>query len=205
MALPTPLQESPLLSQEPLPPVPRLKITREMYRRMAELGLFEGKRVELIEGEVLEISPVSPRHFASGDRIQRLFNTIFHEGFWVRFQGPLTLGESEPEPDIAVVSGTPESYEEAYPTTAVLVVEIVDASLHYDRTYKLSLYARAGIPEYWIVNLKERVLEVYRNPIPLGETMFGHGYKLREILRPGETVHPLAKPDAAIAVSELLR
>lgn len=184
---------------------PRLKITREMYHRMAEQGFFEGKRVELIAGEVFEMSPVSARHFASGDRIQRLFNTIFREGFWVRFQGPLALGDSEPEPDIAVVPGAPESYEEDHPSTAALVVEIADTSPHYVRTYKLSLYARTGIPEYWIVNLKERLLEVYRNPMPLEGTPFGYGYKVREILRPGETVRPLAKPDAEIAVSELLK
>jgi Uma2 family endonuclease len=194
MALPTP----------PESPVSRLKITREMYHRMAEQGFFEGKRVELIEGEVFEKSPVSPRHFATGDRIQRLFNRLFGEGFWVRFQGPLAVGESEPEPDIAIVPGIPEQYQDRHPDTAVLVVEIADTYLLYDRTYKLSLYARAGIPEYWIVNLKERVLEVYRESIPLGDMPFGYGYKVREILRPDERVRPRAKPDAEIAVSDLL-
>jgi Uma2 family endonuclease len=67
------------------------------------------------------------------------------------------------------------------------------------------LYARAGIPEYWIVNLKEQLLEIYREPIPLEETPFGYSYRIREIRRPGETVHPLIKPDVALAVSELLR
>ncbi len=172
---------------------------------MAELGFFEGKRVELIEGEVIEMSPVSPRHFSAGDSIQRLFNRIFGEGYWVRFQGPLAIGESEPEPDIAVVVGAPEDYQEEHPRSAALVVEISDTTLQYDRTYKMSLYARAEIPEYWIVNLKERVLEVYRHPIPLEEAIFGYGYKVREILRPGETVCPLAKPDAQIAVGDLLR
>ncbi len=189
----------------PMAPLSHLKITREMYYRLAELGFFEGKRVELIEGEVIEMSPVSPRHFASGDRIQKLFNTLFGEDYWVRFQGPLALGDSEPQPDIAVVEGTPEMYQEEHPNKAVLVVEISDATLLYDRTYKLSLYARAGIPEYWIVNLKEQLLEVYRDPIPLEETPFGYGYRIREIRRPGETVHPLIKPEAALAVSDLLR
>jgi Uma2 family endonuclease len=202
MALIAPFQ---FASREPSPPVSRLKITREMYYCLAELGFFEGKQVELIEGEVIEMSPVSPRHFASGDRIQKLFNTIFGEGYWVRFQGPLALGDSEPQPDIAVVEGTPEMYQQEHPHKAVLVVEISDATLQYDRTYKLSLYARAGIPEYWIVNLKEQLLEIYREPIPLEETPFGYGYRIREIRRPGETVHSLIKPDVALAVSELLR
>jgi Uma2 family endonuclease len=202
MAPIAPLQ---LESREPSPPVWRLKITREMYYRLAELGFFEDRQVELIEGEVIEMSPVSPRHFASGDRIQKLFNAVFGEGYWVRFQGPLVLGDSEPQPDIAVVEGTPEMYQQEHPHKAVLVVEISDATLQYDRTYKLSLYARAGIPEYWIVNLKEQLLEIYREPIPLEETPFGYGYRIREIRRPGETVHPLIKPDVALAVSELLR
>ncbi len=183
--------------------MPRLKITREMYHRMAEQGFFEGRRVERIEGEVIEMSPVSPQHFASGDRIQRLFNRIFREGYWVRFQGALAMGDSEPEPDIAAVEGAPADYQQTHPGTAVLVVEVSDATLAYDRTQKLSLCARAGIPEYWIVNLKDRLLEVYRTPSPLEEMPFGYGYKVREIVRPGEVVHPLAKPDAEIAVSEL--
>jgi len=196
---------APLQLESREPPVSRLKITREMYYRLAELGFFEGKRVELIEGEVIEMSPVSPRHFASGDRIQKLFNTLFGEDYWVRFQGPLALGDSEPQPDIAVVEGTPEMYQEKHPDKAVLVVEISDATLQYDRSYKLSLYARAGIPEYWIVNLKEQLLEIYRDPIPLEGTPFGYGYRIREIRRPDETISPLIKPDATIAVSELLR
>jgi Uma2 family endonuclease len=196
---------APLQLESREPPVSRLKITREMYYRLAELGFFEGKRVELIEGEVIEMSPVSPRHFASGDRIQKLLNALFGEDYWVRFQGPLALGDSEPQPDIAVVEGTPAMYQEEHPHKAVLVVEISDATLSYDRTYKLSLYARAGIPEYWIVNLKEQLLEIYRDPIPLEETPFGYGYRIREIRRPGETVHPLIKPEVALAVSDLLR
>jgi len=113
-------------------------------------------------------------------------------------QLPLALGPySEPEPDVAVVEGTIDDYVEAHPSTAVLVVEVADASLQFDRTRKAALYARAGIPDYWIVNLLDGVLEVHRQPE-------GDAYRERLVLPSQERVRPLARPEVEIAVAELL-
>jgi len=111
---------------------------------------------------------------------------------------PLALGDdSEPEPDVAVVAGSPRDYRDAHPTTAALIVEVADASVAYDRKRKAPLYARAGIPEFWLLVLSEEKLEVYRDPSPLG-------YRSRRVLGRGDTVSPLARPDVALTVDDLL-
>ncbi len=144
--------------------------TREEYYRMAQMGLFQGKRVELIEGRVIVTSPVGSLHAAAATLAARAVKKSFGEGYFVRWQMPLALGErSEPEPDVAVIAGDVRDYVHDHPTTAALIIEVADTSLAYayDRTTKGSLYARAGIPEYWIVNLVDRQLDVYRDPHPI--------------------------------------
>lgn len=183
---------------------PRFRFSREAYELMARMGLFEGKRVELIEGEIVEMSPVGPKHFASSNKAQRLFTQRYGNRYLVRYQGPLALGASEPEPDIAVVEGDDETYADHHPTTALLVVEFSDTSLEYDRREKLSLYAKAGIPEYWIINLQTNTLEVYREPIPDAELPFGYGYRIRMLLNAHEQVAPLFAPDQPITVHEMI-
>ena len=182
----------------------QFKFTRDAYYQMAALGLFWGKRVELMEGEVIERSPLSPRHVASTDRLYRLLREVVPDGYWVRLQAPLSLGDSEPEPDVSVVQGSPDDYEEAHPTTAALVIEVSDTSLLYDRTFKQSLYAKAGIPEYWIVNLREPVLEVYREPAADARAVYGAAYRWRQVYAASEPVSPLCAPDAMLAVEKLL-
>jgi Uma2 family endonuclease len=183
---------------------PRFKFSREAYQQMAQLGLFEGKRVELIEGEVIEMPPSTPEHFETSDTLDEILESYFGKCYWVRFQGDLALGESQPTPDIAVVQGDKRAYKGRHPNHALLVVEVAHTSLHYDRTDKLSLYAKAGIPEYWIVNLQDRQLEVYREPVPREEMPFGYGYAQTMILRAGDTVHPLAKSEPGIPVNAIL-
>lgn len=182
----------------------RFKLSRETYEQMARLGLFEGRRVELIEGEIIEMSPIEPKHFASSNKTQRLFTALYGSTYLVRYQGPLTLGASEPEPDIAVVEGDDETYADHHPTTALLVVEFSDTSLEYDRRERLSLYAKAGIPEYWIVNLQTNTLEAYREPIPDAELPFGYGYRVRMLLNAHEQIAPLFAPDQPVAVREMI-
>src|SRR5262249_26191582 len=129
----------------------------------------------------------------------------FGAGFHVRAQQPLRLGpRSEPVPDIAVVSGPPEDYRQQHPTTALLLMEVSDRTLWYDRRRKAGLYARAGIADYWIVNLKRRQLEVYRNPMPDAARYAGYRYSNVTILTEAETVAPLAAPQASVAVADLL-
>lgn len=177
--------------------VPR-KWMRSEYYRMGELGFFNGQRVELVEGEVIVMSPMGAGHAAAITKAIRTLFQVFGEGFTIRVQLPLAIEpESEPEPDIAVVKGSPDDYIDEHPSTAVLIVEIADTSLAYDRTEKAKVYARAGIPEYWIVNLLDRQVEVYRKPQ-------GQSYAEVQILKVGEFVSPLSKPEAKIPVSDLL-
>lgn len=126
-------------------------------------------------------------------------------GYFVSTQCPLDVGElSEPEPDVTVVAGDVRDYKDAHPTTAVLIVEIADTSLAYDRTEKASLYAKAGIADYWILNLMDRQVEVRRDPVADPMQPFGFGYTHVTILAETGFVSPLAMPQAVIAVADLL-
>jgi Uma2 family endonuclease len=123
----------------------------------------------------------------------------------VRAQLPLALGEySEPEPDVAVVAGGPRDYAEAHPTSALLVVEVSETTLGLDHDTKGSLYAAAGIPEYWIVDLVHRRLEIYRDPCPIPEARYGFGYRTRTIALPGDVVATPAPSGSRVAVDDLL-
>ena len=138
------------------------------------------------------------RHAAIVDRAGEVLRGVFGDGCRVRMQCPLAMGDdSEPEPDLAVVPGRALDYVDAHPTTALLVVEVSDDSLRRDRTVKQRLYARHGIPEYWIIALPEERVEVYREPSDAG-------YRTVFMRRAGETLTPLARPAETIAVSDLL-
>jgi len=173
--------------------------TREEYYQLAEKGFFPpGKRVELIDGVIYEMSPQKSPHATGILLVTEALRGAFPQGHQIRVQLPLALGKhSEPEPDLAVVAGGPRDYAKDHPETAVLIVEVSDSSSFHDRERKRSRYARSAIPEYWIVNVSGQQLEVYRNP--------GEGsYQTRLILKAGDTVAPLANPEAAIAVADLL-
>jgi Uma2 family endonuclease len=179
--------------------------TKDEYYQMAELGWFVGQRVELLEGEIVVFSPQKPEHYTTVDRVAAVLEACFSTGFCVRRQGPLDLGAvTEPEPDVAAVVGSREDYRDHHPTTAVLVVEVSDTSLGYDRGRKASLYARAGIADYWIVNLVDGQLEIRRDPVPDASQHYGFGYAHETIHTAPDSVAPLAAPRAAIAVADLL-
>jgi Uma2 family endonuclease len=186
-------------------PVPR-RWTREEYYCMGEAGVFVSNgHVELIEGEILHRSPQGPLHSVGTSRLYRVIGAAFGPGFYVRSQLPLALGQrSDPEPDLVVVPGAPEDYEDAHPTTALLVVEVSDTTLAYDRTIKAGLYARAGIADYWIVNLVDHLIEVHRDPQPDATSPLGASYG--QVIRHGRgaVISPLAAPQAQIAVDNLL-
>jgi Uma2 family endonuclease len=123
----------------------------------------------------------------------------------VRAQLPVALDdESEPEPDVSVVPGDPRDYRDAHPARPVLIVEVALSRLRFDREHKGSLYARARVADYWIVNIPDRRLEVYREPAPDGAARFGWRYGHAAALGPDERVAPLALPGAAVTVAELL-
>jgi Uma2 family endonuclease len=178
--------------------------TREEFYRMAEAGLFNGQRTELIEGEIMVLSPQNWPHASTVDQVAEALRLALPTGFWVRAQLPLALGSSsDPEPDVSVVSGRRADYT-GHPTTALLIVEVSDPSLDYDRTRKASLYARAGIRDYWVVNLVGHQLEVYRDPAPDPSQPDGHGYTSTTALVPPAAVSPLAAPGVSLPVADLL-
>jgi Uma2 family endonuclease len=191
------------------PPTPtgakRYRFTPELFEQLGELGLFRDQRVELIGGEIVQMAPVGPEHGSTVDQTMLSFGQrLPAKNYYLRIQNPLRLGDSEPFPDIAIVPGKPSDYRQHHPTTALLVIEIADTSLEYDRTEKMSLYASAGIPEYWIVNLVERCLEVYREPVsPAEGTAFNARYKWLRYYSLEETVEPLFEPGLVIPVRAL--
>jgi Uma2 family endonuclease len=183
-------------------PRPR-RWTKEEYYRLGELGFFEGQKVELWDGEIVVMSPQKPLHYSVTERVAGMLERHFGAGFHSRMQGPLDVGgDTDPEPDIAVVPDG--DYSAAHPRGALLIVEISDTTLATDRGRKASLYAHGAITDYWIVNLVDRQLEVYRNPQPDPAQLYGHGYAEQAIFQPSATVSPLAAPHVAILVADLL-
>jgi Uma2 family endonuclease len=180
--------------------------SRLEYERLIDLGVFQpGDPIELIGGELMVAEPQRAPHYTSIQKTARVLERAFGPSWNVRTQGPMGLDEeSEPEPDVAVVPGRPEDYGSAHPSRADLVVEVSESSLVFDRGHKGSVYARAGISDYWIVNLVDRVLEVYRDPAPDAAAPFGAAYARREVLDPAGQVSPLAAPQARIQVRDLL-
>jgi Uma2 family endonuclease len=178
----------------------RYRWTRAQYHRAGEAGLFVGQRVQLVTGEIILMSPQGHPHAVAIGLVEEALRTAFGRGFWPRVQLPLALGkDDEPEPDVAVVAGSPRSLASAasHPTTALLVVEVADTSLAFDRDDKGPLYAAAGVPEYWIVNLVDRQLEVLRDP-KAGR------YSNVQTLNSGERIRPIAAPTAEVSVADLL-
>ena len=174
------------------------------YYRLGELGFFRGQRVELIEGRLMISSPQSALHADTVDRVDDTLSALFPPGYFVRCQLPIDLGQIiEPEPDIAVVVGRTRQFQRAHPTSAELIVEVSESSLDYDRLNKGSLYARAGVADYWIINLVDSQVEVYRNPIPDSTQPHGWRYDTRADLTPPATLVPLVLP-TAVAVADLL-
>lgn len=182
-----------------------LRWTLEEYYQMAELGFFDNKRVELIGGEIVEMSPMKTAHATAISLAIEVLGKIFTKNFVVRIQMPVSFGKTdEPEPDVAVVEGGIRDFLESHPEKAVLIIEVSDTTLNYDQTRKASLYAKNKIEDYWIVNLKERRLEVYRRPIKDKNAFYGFGYGEIQIFTEKDSVAPLAKATAKIKVADLL-
>ena len=194
---------TPLLEHEHGDPNLPHRWTTEEYYALAAYGAFDGAgRTELLDGELFLMPPQLTPHASTIFFTTDALRGCFHTGFVVRSQLPITLADgTEPEPDFCVARGTGFDFLHHHPTPAeiVLVVEVSDSTLAKDRTRKAAIYARAGLPEYWIVNVIDRQLEVLRGPRPDGV------YGSQTVLLPGETVTPLSAPDAVpIAVSALL-
>ncbi len=185
-------------------PVQRKRWTRAEYDHLIEIGVFGPHPVELVGGELIVGEPQGSGHYTAIGLTEDALRTALGPGWLVRTQGPIALdAESEPEPDVSVVPGAWRDYREEHPARPVLVVEIADSSLRLDREHKASLYARAGLADYWIVNLVDRVLEVYRQPVADPSASFGWRYASRESLGLASSIAPLAAPETRILVSDL--
>jgi Uma2 family endonuclease len=170
------------------------------YHLAADAGLFRPEeRLELIEGEIYAMSPQKTPHSVAIDLTLPVLQQAFRPEHYVRVQEPLTLSDySEPEPDLAVVPGKPRDYLAGHPHAPALVVEVAETTLAFDRR-KAAIYARAGIPEYWILNLVDGVLEVYRRP-----SQDAGRYEDCTRYVSGDTVSPLLAPDQSVLVADLL-
>jgi Uma2 family endonuclease len=182
------------------------RVSRVEYEKLIDLGVFQpGEAVELIDGELILAEPQGPAHYTAIQKTATALQAAFGVGWVVRTQGPIGLDDdSEPEPDVAVVPGRADDYARVHPSRPALTVEVAESSLGVDRQHKGSLYARAGLPDYWVLNLVDRVLEVYREPAPDSATPFGWHYTRREVLDASACVAPLAAPGSSVPVWHLL-
>jgi Uma2 family endonuclease len=182
------------------PVIMRRRITVEEYEVMYEAGVFKpDERLELINGEILKVAPMNAPHMAHVARLSRIFIETLGRKATVFTQLPVVLSEdSEPEPDLSILRWRSDDYFSAKPSAqdVYAIIEVASTSLVYDRRVKLPLYARAGVPEVWIVKVQERELEVYRNPR-------GEAYSESRVLKPSDKIALLAFPDVEILLSEV--
>ena len=183
------------------------RFRRVEYERLIEQGFFAAdERLELIDGLLVVREPQGDAHAFAVEAAAEALRVAFGARARVRVQLPLALGDdSRPEPDISVVAGMLRDASRELPGGAMLVVEVSDSSLRLDRTEKASLYARAGIADYWIVDLVDRVLEVRRDPVRDASAAMGWRYDVTRRLAGRDVIAPIAAPRARIAVADLLR
>lgn len=183
------------------PPIERYRLTSAIFHEMVDKGILnEDDRLELIEGELVTMSPIGPEHSGIVDQLAAILIKQLGDRAVIKVQGPLQLDEStEPQPDLILLEPRRDYYKRSLPRPAdvVLVIEVADSSLAYDRAIKMPLYARASVPEAWIVNLIDRWIEVYRDPSAAGYTT------LHKILT-GKSIAPQAFDDAVVVVDDLL-
>ena len=188
------------------PALPLWRMTRARYDRLVDVGIFGPEdRVELLDGLLVTREPHGGRHATAVALVRAALEKAFGRTYYVREEKPIALDErSEPEPDVVVAPGRPRDYRDAHPSQPVLVVEVADTSLALDRLRKGSLYARAGIADYWVVNLIDEVLEVYREPVRESSAHGDARYNSVSLLRRNAVVTPLGAPRARIRVAALL-
>jgi Uma2 family endonuclease len=179
----------------------RYRFTTADYDRMIEAGILdEDSRVELIEGEIVEMTPIGRRHAACADRLTHLLGSLIEDSAQLRVQGPIQLGEaSQFQPDLSILLRSADYYASAQPTSrdVLLLVEVADSSVAIDRQIKIPLYARHGIREVWLVDLEADLVTVYRDPAPTGYS------NALDFLR-GDQLTVLAFPGRELAISDIL-
>jgi Uma2 family endonuclease len=179
----------------------RIRITTDRYQKMVATGvLTKCDRVELIEGEIVDMAPIGPKHAAVTSRLTRLFIRELGNSAIVSPGGPVNLGDlSEPQPDVLVLKPRADDYSSKIPeaTDVLLLIEVSDSTLTFDQSTKLSLYARYGVSEYWVVDVEGQRIVVYREPA-------AKGYVCKLEFSAPNTVSPQAFPDLKVAVGEIL-
>lgn len=179
----------------------RKRFTVTEYEQIAAAGVLSADgRFELLGGEIVEMAALGPQHSASVTRLTELFYGLNKSHITIRVQDPVRLGDfSAPQPDIAIVNRRDDRYVGGHPEPedVLLLIEVSESSLAYDRDVKLPLYAAAGIVEVWLVALLPQVVEVYRAPSE-------NGYGEKRTLRRGDTLSPLHLPEAALRVDEMI-
>ena len=181
--------------------IARRYFTVEEYHRMGAAGIFsEDDRVELMEGEILMMSPIGSRHAATVNRVHMEFSSLLHGRAIVSVQNPVVLNDfSEPEPDIAVLRLRDDFYAQALPTAAdvLLIIEVADTSVEYDHDIKLPAYARSGVPEVWLADIPTETVTAHTEP--------ANGvYRTVRSYQRGDSITPLHFPDLLIAVTSIL-
>ena len=170
------------------------------YHHVAESGVWpENLRIELLEGEIVEMSPIGSAHAAIVTALDDLFHESLSGLTVIRVQNPVQLGDlSEPQPDLALVKSSAHRYRASHPTAedVLLIVEVSDSRLEYDRSTKLLLYARYRIPEVWVIDVKQVRLNVFREPTP-------NGYQQRLWLTPDDMITPVSFPNVSIALTHI--
>ncbi|WP_347277149.1 Uma2 family endonuclease [Coleofasciculus sp. FACHB-712] len=159
----------------PTEPVWRLSV--EQYHQMIRLGILsDDDPVELLDGWLVYKRPKNPPHRAATKLTRNALEAVIPEGWYIDTQEPITLADSEPEPDVVVVRGNTRDYLDRHPGASdiALIIEVADSTLERDRTSKQRLYTRAGIPIYWIINLPEKQIEVYTEPVVTSESIYQH-------------------------------
>jgi Uma2 family endonuclease len=182
------------------------RFSYDEYYQMADMGFFRDQRVELVDGEIVEMAPQGNFHAMVIGLCEQAMRRVFPSGHWIRQQLPLRFQQqhSEPEPDLSVVVGSPRDYANGHPETAILVIEVSESSATFDRSTKASLYAAAGIADYWVVHIQERKLEIFRKSVSAIGEKFAFRYAEVREYKSSDTVAALAAPSMAITVHELL-
>lgn len=198
-----PVRQAPGIEHE-FAPMPHTWSRTEFFQ-LNQQGYFHDQKVELLGGEIFLLSPQDFSHAYAMTVLHHFIADCYSETAWVRYQLPLHVEDkSYLEPDVSVVSGSPDDYLD-HPEQASFVAEISSSSIHYDRGNKGSLYAKAEIPEYWIVNLQQRQVEIYTHPQPDATQPSGFGYADKVIRSVKESVAFQTHPEKTLEVKRLFR
>lgn len=183
----------------------RHRWTLAQYRELAKTSLFHDVKVMLIDGEIFTMVQPYPPHDTSLGLVDAYLRANCPQGHHVRNQMGFDVGtRNDPGPDLAIVPGAIRDYAKTTPTKAELIVEVSDSTLSVDITTKAELYATAGVPEYWVIDLVNRQLHVFRGPSALPKGLGASAYRSKQTFESVDSIAPLAAPNAAITVADLL-